>query len=553
MRGEDISATRIRWSILLVCTVLLLFVFATDGLADDDDAGRVARGARIYHLGLLGDGRPLAGTVRDPLPGMNVACVSCHRRSGLGGREGGELVPALTGDYLFKDHLKLITKPTLRRIKRWAYTEASFDRALRKGIDVMGDPISRVMPRYALPEEDRDALIAYLKTLVYPHKPGIDADTVHIATVVDKRLPAVEREALIEVARRYVAQENRAIQAREKRAAFSERQNNWGVKSFRRWRLHLWELEGEPDTWRKQLDDDYGKQPVFILVGGAVAGEWQPIDRFCEARKLPCVLPHTDLPARGESSHFTFYFSRGLQLEADVLASRLHSETPATTRLVQIYRDGAAGRYAARGLRESATQRGMPVEDRRLPADGVLSADDLAWMDSLSDDTAVMLWLDRESLSQLVKLRDGKAARGSYYASSSLLGTGLTPTRTAWDERIRLIHPFELPWQPTAGVSQGFLNKQGILSDQVFRLQSETFAAFAAVSQVMRRVRHELVREYFMEQLEHLSEDLHATSVYPRFSLGPYQRIVSKGAYLFPLSELGRDRHDSYPWVIPGQ
>jgi hypothetical protein len=86
----------------------------------------------------------------------------------------------------------------------------------------------------------------------------------------------------------------------------------------------------------------------------------------------------------------------------------------------------------------------------------------------------------------------------------------------------------------------------------LWRLRSETFSAFAARSQVLRRIKHTLVRDYFMEQLEHMSEDLKETSLYPRFSLGPYQRYVSKGSHRFPLSAMDPDkRGDVYRSIVP--
>jgi len=538
-------------ALLLLAFLLLATLDISEAAMTDTE--RAALGERIYREGILSDGSPLSRVVSPSTPNADVACVRCHRRSGLGGMEGGQLVPAVTGDYLFRNHLKVVTEPTLRRIRRWAYNEAAFDRALRQGIDVMGDPISVVMPRYALPEQDRQSLMAYLKTLVHDDKPGIDDDTIHIATVVDSRLPADQRAALIEVAKRYVETDNRVIQAREKRAAFSNRQNNWNFQSFRRWQWHLWELEGEPSSWPQQLADHYRRQPVFILVGGAVAGAWDPIDRFCEQQGLPTVFPHTDLPPTGERSHFTFYLSRGLQLEADVLASYLRLQKPGVERLHQLHSDDETGRYAAQALTEALADRGIAVESHTFDTASSPDREALAWMDRVAGNDAVMLWLDGDRLAAWQAAMGEPPEQGRLFVSSSLLGEELNAVDGRWAARLELIHPFSLPWENSAGLSQGFLDKWGIRDPANFRLQSETFVAFATVSQVIKRVRQNLVREYFMEQLEHMSEGLRATSVYPRFSLGPYQRVVSKGAYVLPLSALGEGNTGQNPrWLIPG-
>ncbi|MET0029130.1 MAG: hypothetical protein ABW101_15990 [Candidatus Thiodiazotropha sp.] len=509
----------------------------------------VAAGKRIYLEGVLSDGTPLSKVVSRNQPDGDVACVRCHRRSGLGGMEGGELVPAITGDYLFRNHLKVVTEPAPRRIKRWAYTENAFKRALQNGIDVMGDPISTAMPRYALAQPDIQALMAYLHTLSHAKSPGIDEQTVHIATVVDRRLPQAEREALIQTASRYVDHENRVIQAQEKRAAFSNRQNNWNVKSFRRWKWHLWELDGDPESWPEQLQTHYEQQPVFLLVGGAVSGPWSPIDRFCEARALPCLFPHTNMPAQGERSYFTFYYSRGLELEANVLVTHLSRKTVRPERILQIAPDNQTGRYATESLDLALAGSTISTETRHFnDIEGLKSIA----ADALGSHRDLMLWLNDEELRVFREILGTHPSNAQLYQSSSLLSQPLDPSGGTGEEAITLIHPFTLPWQESDGQSEGFLSKHGILDKRYYRLQSETFTAFATLGQVLKRIKHNLVREYFMEQLESLSENLRVTSLYPRFSLGPYQRTVSKGAYILPLSVVTDPARDvKQTWVIP--
>lgn len=507
-------------------------------------------GERIYHQGVLTDGSSLAGVVPNSPPDGNVACVRCHRRSALGGMEGGELVPPVTGDYLFRNQLKVVTKPVVRRIKRWAYNQASLDRVLSRGIDVMGQPLTQSMPRYHLNDSDLKALMAYLQSLDSSVSQGVEEKQIHFATIVHKDLPEKKRKALIETAKRYAESENRAIQGKEKRAQFSDRQNNWNSKSFRRWNWHLWEISGEPQSWQAQLEDYYRQQPVFLIVGGAVKGPWQRVEKFCESTQIPCLFPHTELPQPDVKNYYTFHYSEGLYLEARVLGSYLKHELPDSKQLVQVYRDDRDGGFIAQHVRNLMQSIGVDVTDIGIPAGDEITEVQLQKLQERVKDSALMLWLDEGDLKQFTEHAQFVEGENSFL-SSSLLSESPVLSGTVWDDHLRVIHPFTLPWEPSGGIGKSFLIKEKLGNDQ-FRLRSETFAAFAAVSQVLKRVKHNLVRDYFMEQLEHMSEDLRETSLYPRFSLGPYQRYVSKGAYVFPLNALDPEkRARNYRWVIP--
>lgn len=102
------------------------------------------------------------------------ACAGCHGGSGEGRREGG----TLTADIRFG-----------RLQKRRAYTEESFCRALRQGLDPAGQPLARAMPRYLLEPEQCGALWQHLRHLEEDLPPGVDANTIQIAVTYGERTP----------------------------------------------------------------------------------------------------------------------------------------------------------------------------------------------------------------------------------------------------------------------------------------------------------------------------------------------------------------------------
>ena len=78
--------------------------------------------------------------------------------------------------------------------------------------------------------------------------------------------------------------------------------------------MHVWELQGDSDTWGEQLATLYREQPVFAVLSGIGEGSWQPVHAFCESEHLPCLFPTTDLPVIAEKDFYPIYLSKGMTL-----------------------------------------------------------------------------------------------------------------------------------------------------------------------------------------------------------------------------------------------
>jgi hypothetical protein len=169
----------------------------------------------------------------------------------------------------------------------------------------------------------------------------------------------------------------------------------------RRWRLHVWRLDGRADTWRRQLQAHLAAEPIFAVIAGIGAKTWQPIHAFCEEESIPCLLPNVDLPVVAEQDFYPVYWSRGVLLEADLIARALRSEAGSKTprgRIVQVYRPddiGAAGAAALRTQFEGG---------ERAPVDRVLSGAREAGSKALAalrSGDQVVLWLRDGDLTAL--------------------------------------------------------------------------------------------------------------------------------------------------------
>ena len=97
------------------------------------------------------------------------ACGSCHGLDGRGQSEGDVYVsPIFRGD-------GGLDRPSrvLRRRSRDAYTRETFERAIRFGVDPMGNQLSALMPRMELQKAELDGLWAYLDQVTSEQQQGI--------------------------------------------------------------------------------------------------------------------------------------------------------------------------------------------------------------------------------------------------------------------------------------------------------------------------------------------------------------------------------------------
>ncbi len=200
--------------------------------------------------------------------GADAACVGCHQHSGLGTAEGRITVPPVTGDYLFHPRTQEPGVPALPFVEtlrgnRDPYDEATLARAIREGIDSQGRPLSYLMPRYALGEDDMTALVTYLKSLDVHRVPGVTDTLVHFATIVTPDADPARRRGTLAVLEEFFAQKNRApLKPTPAMQTSGRTQYAKGMYlANRRWQLHVWELAGPASTWREQLDRHLAAEP----------------------------------------------------------------------------------------------------------------------------------------------------------------------------------------------------------------------------------------------------------------------------------------------------
>src|SRR5882672_9415984 len=364
-----------------------------------------AAGETLYRRGLLPSGEPVQATreAGATVRGADAACVSCHRRSGLGSTEGRITIPPIAGPYLFIARGKSLEQQGVpfvdtERVNHEAYTDESLTRAIREGIGANGKPLNYLMPRYQIDDATVATLIDYLKDMQVKPAPGATSKELHFATIITPDADPVKRRGMLDVMNQYFVDKNNAVARTKAPTLYSSHTMMFRVE--RRWQLHVWELTGAPATWEAQLRRYLAAEPVFAVISGLGGSNWEPVQKFCEEESLPCLFPNVEAPSGHDSDFYSVYFSRGVLLEAQLIARELADAPERPRRIVQVFRAGDVGEAAARALQSARAGSGPPIVNRVLKAHGS-SGELAAALRQVGSADALVLWLRAPDLSAL--------------------------------------------------------------------------------------------------------------------------------------------------------
>ncbi|MES9945451.1 MAG: hypothetical protein ABW080_10875 [Candidatus Thiodiazotropha sp.] len=532
---------------IIACT----FFYSTASF-NDDEVGSQAYvvGKELYSKGILPDGKLVKATIQGDIAveGDQLICETCHRRSGLGSTEGQQVVPAIAGSVLFKPLRIPTSKPPEPPTYREAYTKETLMRAVRDGIDANGDPLDPFMPRYEIDGQALDGLMAYVNTLSKTPSPGVTEDTIHFATIILSSNNATDNKALLDVMEQYVQQKNIETRYESKRAKNAPWHKAWLFEPYRKWQIHTWELKGEKETWPAQLDAYYTQQPVFALINGLVPTGWESINDFCEGYGIPCLFPTTQLPVIDDNNFYTIYMTRGAVHEAEAVASYI-KKNPASGEVVQFFDNtDQQSAVAAKSLRIELQKSGIKVMDvavdKHLDTAGLSSG--------LDAKQTVVLWLDKHASDELLSSAAMSQAAPKVVLSTQFYGTDSLHIPREIEKSLVFVHSSEMPDHLNRLLlrSTGWFKSKRIYNSATREIQANAYFALKVAGDATKHIRGYFFRDYFIEKIEHMIDDLPYTSIYPRIGMAPDQRFVSRGYYLAKVDGKGGIRNIT-EWITP--
>lgn len=543
----------IRGGWLALVLLLIPLACAAAEKAPGPSGDEIAQGARIYREGILPSGGHLRVAMKGggAVPGLTFSCASCHLRGGFGAYEEGVLYPAINGDTLFAPLPRIYKGIVQEGLLRPAYTDQTLAEVLRTGRDPNGKLLSDAMPRYQFSDDELRVLIAYLKALSSGGSPGVTDTSIRFATVISEDVPQASRDAIFAVLDRYFTLKNNQIRSFEnprnaKSRLMSENMMLSRELTGRSLQLSRWVLKGPPETWRGQLEEYNRKDPVFALLGGIVGGAWEPVHRFCEENRIPCLFPNTELPVISNSDWYTLYQSKGFYQEGEG-AARFLAELDESPKgpVLQLVRRSDQGKALAEGFRHTWNDLGqsVPVVTLDLPG-GPADRKFLERIVAREKPAVLLLWDDASALPGVESLAGLNGRPELVILSSRYLGDAI------WDlkEPIRgftyLTYPFAFSVKlQLAGMQfqvredrQPTLKRADLpVKGELQKLVTQTNALTQMLTGLLMDLKGRYYRDNLLDVTAMAAELAHP--LYGRVTFATDRRYASQGCYVVQLSK----------------
>ncbi len=426
------------------------------------------------------------------LPATSLPCVNCHGRDGIGRPEGGVRPPDLTWTRLSSTY----GQQQINGRSYPAYTEGTLARAIQEGRDPGNNRLDPAMPRFVLSMKDQHNLTAYLKRLADDRDPGLDADSLHLGTL----LPG--SGALSEEGATVAAVLNGCV----------ARINEAGGIHGRQLRLTI--LDPGPDraSAMRALDQLIDKEQVFALIAPLAPALEADMAARLEQAGVPLIGP-LSLQGATQASREIFEPLPGLRETNDCPGQLRHCHLA-----------GVAGTDADRlpgRARSTAGRR----ETRPVPARQRLGESRLQAYGATQDDLPLgsrsVFYMGSSGGFSLLAERLQTAGQVPYlFAASNQVAGDSLQVPSGFSRRVFLAYPFvPSDWTRAGRLALTQVRERQKLGGEHAVLQVGAFSSMMLLSEGMKQAGRDASREKLIEALEGLHD--FDTGLTPLISFGP--------------------------------
>ena len=471
-------------------------------------------GSRIYLEGKGADGTAIDAVINNLTASAALACANCHRESGLGTSESGLTIPPVSWRFLGRDqpendHSRFYSIQN----KRPAYTTALVHRLLTTGITSKGQPADPLMPRYDITAQQTEHLVEYLKSLFAVDDPGVDGDTIQIATIIDARLPEQEKQQHRVFLQGLFDMKNAGTRGELNRKKYAPIQKVPQYEAYRKWELLTWELSADTDLWEQELSRLYQDQPVFVVIAPLVKDNYSSMQAFCLGQQIPCLFPNR---AEGSSGDYYSYIYRDVARQhRDYLASKRRSEKH---KLLFLERDGNVARLAD-------DQSEIPIADTGSIDVLADNFDDICTRDSTLlvkaglEAAASLYQLDCAGNQRLqIMLLEGPEI--NYGEITEILGNHSNP-KICWVTNYDKVLKRNMREIRVSVMARKF----GINESMSENLAKDLFA-FGLLTDSIHQLAGNFSRHYLLEVIEHMLNSYPNYTYFSTVAGAPYQRSI---------------------------
>jgi hypothetical protein len=491
-----------KWMSLILLNAVVMMAMA----ADD--------GSSIYLQGKDASGNRIDAVINDLQSGAALSCANCHRESGLGTSESGITIPPVSWRFLGRNQ-PLDDQSRFYHIqnKRPAYTPALIHRMLTTGINSNGQLADPLMPRYNVTRQQTEQLVEYLKTLFASDDPGVDGEFIQIATVIDERLPELEKQQHRAFLQGLFDMKNAGTRGELNRKNHASIQKVPQYESYRKWDLITWELPADTGLWQQTLNRYYQDQPPFVIIAPLVKDNYASIKAFCGQQKVPCLFPHR---ADGSNGDYYNYLYRDLaKQQRDYLASKRRS---ASNKLLYLKPNGEV---------DQVNEKQVEIPLISAASVNALTADfaDLCVTDntlliSAAPALASRLYQLDCAAGQQLKIMLMAGAETSFEDISEILGRHSNPN-ICWVSNYDKVLKRNTREIRVSVMARKF----GIREAMSENLAKDLFV-FGLLTDSMHQLAGNFSRQYLLEVIEHMLNSYPNYTYFSSVSGAPYQRTI---------------------------